>query len=234
MPNSALNFCDTVPNRTTLRGMRLFVGIPLPDALLQELAAAVECLRSARGEQRQGSDGLRWIASESWHITLQFLGSATAEQLDCLNARLGEVRSDAVPIQLGDLGCFDRAGVLFASVTVTPELAALQQKVLAATARCRFVAEDRPFHPHITLARSKGHRGGPDLQKLLKKLDAQPASARFVAREFLLYESHLVREGARYEVKRRFDLHNRPPTVAANQFALKQDGNEQNPGNFSR
>jgi 2'-5' RNA ligase len=179
--------------------MRLFVGIPLADAVVRELAAVVARLRSHES-------GMRWTAPESWHITLQFLGNATAEQLECLMARLGDVHSAAVPVRLGELGCFDRAGVFFADVTVTPELAALEQHVVAATSRCGFVAEMRPFHPHITLARAKGQGRGTGLHEVQSKVRGQPTFTRFIARELVLYESHLGSGGARYEVKMRVPL----------------------------
>ena len=179
--------------------MRLFVGIPLADAAERELAAVVGRLRS--GESGTSSGGLRWTAPDSWHITLQFLGSATEEQLECLMARLGEVRSPPAEVQLGELGCFDRAGVFFADVVVTPELAALQRSVTAATSHCGFQAETRAFHPHITLAREKGHGQGAELRALRSKIRSQPAFRHFTSREFVLYESHLGVGGARYEAR---------------------------------
>jgi RNA 2',3'-cyclic 3'-phosphodiesterase len=181
--------------------MRLFVGIPLGDAVVHDLTAVVARLR---GGARTG--GLRWSEPESWHITLQFLGSTSEERFRCLTARLGEVNTAPVPVQLGEIGCFDRAGVLFVDVAVTPGLAALQERVLAATSHCGFVAETRPFHPHITLARAKGQGRGAGLHELPDKVRGNPTFARFTAREFLLYESHLGSGGSRYEVKARFSL----------------------------
>jgi len=186
-------------------GMRLFVGVALPDVVMRELQAVAARLRS--GSTVGG--GLRWSEPDSWHITLQFLGNATPEQYACLTAQLGEVRSAPVPVELGALGCFDRAGVFFANVSVTPALAAIAERVTAATGRCGFVAETRPFHPHITLARSKGQRRGSGLRALVSRMHNQPPFTRFTAREFLLYESHLGSEGARYEVRGRFPF-NRP------------------------
>jgi 2'-5' RNA ligase len=179
--------------------MRLFVGIPLGDAAVRELAAVVARLRP-------GSGNLRWTTSESWHITLQFLGETTPEPYECLAARLGEVRGAPVTVQLGELGFFDRAGVFFLDVVVAPELIALEQHVVTATSKCGFVAETRPFHPHITLARAKGHGRGSELRELRGRIRSQPAFTSFTAREFLLYESHLGRGGAQYEVKARFGL----------------------------
>ena len=104
--------------------MRLFVAIPLADAVARELCSVIERLRE--GESTGPESRLRWTSPESWHITLQFLGNATPEQLECLRVRLGEVSASAIPVKLGELGCFDRAGVFFANVTVTPALAALE------------------------------------------------------------------------------------------------------------
>jgi 2'-5' RNA ligase len=191
--------------------MRLFVGIALAEAVVRELKSAVARLRSSDGPAERPARelpgcGLRWTAPESWHITLQFLGHATPEQLACLRSRLGEVRSAPVPVEMGALGCFDGAGVFFADVAVTPGLAALGRSVVAATAQCGFVAETRPFHPHITLARAKGQGRGGGLRTSAGGVRNQPPFSRFTAREFLLYESHLGAEGARYEVRGRFPL----------------------------
>jgi 2'-5' RNA ligase len=179
--------------------MRLFVGIPLADIVVCELAALVSRFRS-------NTDRLRWTEPESWHITLQFLGNAMPEQADCLKARLAEIRSVPVTVQLGKLGFFDRAGVFFADVIPAPALIALQEHVVMSTSTCGFVAETRPFHPHITLARAKNQEREVQLRELRKQILSQPTFSGFKAGEFLLYESHLSAEGARYEVRGRFPL----------------------------
>jgi 2'-5' RNA ligase len=179
--------------------MRLFVGIPLAEAVIIELAAVAARLR-------RREDGLRWMEPDSWHITLQFLGTAGPEEYQCLAARLGEVRSPPVPVRLEELGCFDRAGIFYAGVRLTAELLSLERRVTAATGLSGFVAETRPFHPHITLARAKGRDRGQGIGALKARMQSQPAFTRFVAKEFLLYESHLSPEGARYEIRERFAL----------------------------
>jgi len=187
--------------------MRLFIGIPLAAAVMEELSTMV-------ARQRRKEDGLRWTAAESWHITLQFLGDASTEQCQCLVARLGEVRSQPVSIQLLDLGFFGRTGVFFAGVAVSPQLLSLQRMVATAASWCGFAAETRTFHPHITLARSKGHhrdqgsgiRGQSGLRELRAKVQTQHRFTHFAAREFNLYESFLGLGGARYEIRERFAL----------------------------
>lgn len=179
--------------------MRLFVGIPLATRVRAELTAVVERLR-------HGSDNLRWSAPDSWHITLQFLGNADAGQLDCLKARLDQVRSAPVPVRLGALGAFERAGIVFVDVEVAQALATLQRQVVAATAKCGFVAEERPFHPHITLARARDRRKFGGLALPPTGQQKPPHFTPFAAREFLLYESFTGPSGSRYEVRARFAL----------------------------
>jgi 2'-5' RNA ligase len=179
--------------------MRLFIGIPLAPAVLSELSAVAARLRS-------NADGLRWMPSESWHITLQYLGNSDPEQYECLLARLAEVHSRSVPVHLAELGVFDRAGVFFADVSPTPELVSLAGRVASATSLCGFVPEVRPFHPHITLARAKGQGRSQPLRALQQRIHRQPIFPRFVAEAFLLYESHLSPTGSTYEVRHRFQL----------------------------
>jgi 2'-5' RNA ligase len=181
--------------------MRLFIGIPLPTATADALGAIVNQLRS-----KAAPDHLRWSARESWHITLQFLGSTKPEQYECLTACLRQLHHAPVAVQLGNLGIFDRAGILYLDVHVTPELIALQQAVTAATAPCDFTPEDRPYHPHITLARRKGKSGGSVLRNLKLQTKQQPNLPGFTGDSFLLYESIPTPEGSRYEIRERFPL----------------------------
>ena len=198
------------------------MGIALTDAVTRELSALVARLRA----KAELGDGLRWTEPDSWHITLQFLGNTTPEQCACLMAQLGDVRSAPPLVELGKLGCFHPASVFFVDVAVTPGLAALAERVMAATGRCGFAAETRPFHPHITLARRTGNKGPRDqgnkkaclpspgrsagrggaLSELVAGAGAVPAFSRFTAKEFLIYESHLGAGRARYEVRGRFAL----------------------------
>jgi 2'-5' RNA ligase len=177
--------------------MRLFIGVPMATAVANQLAAV-------RARLERPNDGLRWSAPESWHITLQFLGATTPAQYDCVLSALRGIHADPVPVRLEGLGFFDRAGVFFADVLVSPELAFLQKRVIAATSQCGFVPEDRPYHPHITLARNRGRENG--VRVLKPRVGTAPSFSEFTAQEFLLYESFPNSQGSRYEVRARFPL----------------------------
>jgi 2'-5' RNA ligase len=179
--------------------MRMFVGIPLAAAVLGELSAISRRLQPE-------AHGLRWSAPETWHVTLQFLGNTGPEQYPCLVARLHELRSPSVPVQLEGLGVFNHSGVFIATVRLAPQLLQLQEYVVAATARCGIASETRPYQPHITLARSKGKEPREELGKLHAGIHAAPKFTRFVAQEFLLYESFLGPTGSHYKIHERFPL----------------------------
>jgi 2'-5' RNA ligase len=187
--------------------MRMFLGIPLAPRASEALVHFTRELSAAGGD-------LRWSKPESWHITLQFLGQVYGAQYQCLLARLADITASPVPVRIEDADSLDRAGIFLARVTPTPELLALVQSITGATRHCGFVPEDRPYRPHITLARAKGRgsqRALTPLRNVLqgakgKALDAIACS--FLAGEFLLYESFTGAEGARYAVRARFPLSN--------------------------
>lgn len=186
--------------------MRLFIGMGLDS----ESAAALSRLRE-RFEPGAGPN-LRWSAPEGWHVTLQFLGSVSDERTACVLEQLTKIEAAPVPLRIEGLGFFDRAGVFWAGVSLTPELLALQQYVTAAMRNCGFIPEDRPYSPHITLARAKGRSGAKALAPLKAAVDKSKAHLRAecTAREFLLYESLPSPEGSRYEVRAHFPLRTSP------------------------
>jgi len=179
--------------------MRLFVGMQLASDVIDALE------RLAAGLRADG-DGLRWSSPETWHITLQFLGEVQVEQYECLVDGLARIRSPHVPIWLRGTGIFDRAGVLWAGVAVSPELRLLEKQVVAATSECGCTGEKRPYHPHVTLARAKGGDPLQAMRKLQRHAKEGVEFPRFSASEFLLYESFLSPGGARHQVRERFPL----------------------------
>ena len=179
--------------------MRLFIGIPLSSEVVDALERISRSLRSA-------NDNLRWTTPETWHITLQFLGETSIEKYRCVVQHISEIKALAVPVWLHGTGVFDRAGVFFAAVNVSPELRRLERLVVAATSQCEIGAEDRPYHPHVTLARAKGDNRLRALRNLKNQVKSELEFPPFTAREFLLFESFLGPAGARHEVRERFPL----------------------------
>ena len=160
-------------------------------------------------------DGLRWSDPEQWHITLRFFGDVEAKALPEIAGAVGQIRISSPDLRIEQLGSFAAKGILFAEVFGTHDLFDVQAQVEGAAIRCGFAPESRPFHPHITLARSRNQTGLSSLQRLTKpEVPSFGAALSWHADHLRLYESELRAGGAQYrtlvEVALRSELQDEP------------------------
>lgn len=173
--------------------MRLFAALALSPA-------AVERLSALRLRLAVPGDGLRWTVPEQWHITLCFFGDLERKQVECLTQDLQAFDAPEASISLGALGHFAAKGILYASVEPSTSLLSLHQTLLSRYSRgAQTSAPSLPFHPHITLARSKGRPGFKTLQRMSSPtLPPFGPAITWQARQVALYESCLGLGGAQY------------------------------------
>jgi RNA 2',3'-cyclic 3'-phosphodiesterase len=194
--------------------MRIFIGIDLDDEIRTKIARLLEGVRGFAPDAR-------WVRPESLHITLKFIGEQKPEQVDAISERLRRVESRAMDIRLGGHGFFPTAKsprVFWIGIQTGPELAALATNIDAAVAELGIPREDRPFSPHLTLARRGGGSGSSKWRKgdgpnssfaVLEKRLAAMGELDFgtmTAREFILYQSQLSPKGSKYTKLQRFPL----------------------------
>jgi 2'-5' RNA ligase len=181
--------------------MRLFLGLPIPPDLTQALARRTQTIELPKG---------RRIPPENLHLTLFFLGEVAESTLPPIEHELSELTFAPFPLKLTSLNTFPRAGVLIAEVEPGRPLLHVQTKVADAMARCGFPPEDRPYHPHITLARFHGPL------RLNKAHQTLPPSLQrsFIAGTVNLYRSNLSPTGAHYQIlaQKNSTRLNKPPT----------------------
>lgn len=169
-------------NRTgdTITGVRLFVALQLPTACIDAVAAAVDDVRGAAHE-------LRWAPPEQWHLTLAFLGEVDERVRPDLEVRLARSAARHAPLDLTLAGA-GRFGnrVLWLGVDGdTAGLRHLAVSVRAAARRARLSVEDRPYRPHLTLARARGPAA--DLRPVVQRM------AGFVGPAWTADAVHLIR-----------------------------------------
>ncbi len=178
--------------------MRLFIGIGLPLSLGEALARATHSLLPP---EREGSAHIRLICPQDMHVTLSFLGHVEPSLLEQIQQSLAAVHADRIHLRLNGVDIFANGGILLAKVEPSPNLLSLAEQVLHTMERCGFPREQRPFKPHVTLARSKGRI------KLVSRQPNDPAFRQtFKAGEFCLYQSFTRPEGSQYQVLRAFPL----------------------------
>ncbi len=170
---------------------RLFVALDLPEEALARLVGW-------RDEALEGRTDLRLLPPESLHVTLAFLGHRPEAEVGEIGAAARGAVGGMAPALLrprGVTGVPPRRPRLFAldledDGRRATAIAAAVSGALEAGGWYR--PEQRPFWPHVTLARVRGDgRARP--------LRAEPPGEPFVAGQVTLYRSLLSPRGARYE-----------------------------------
>ncbi len=176
------------------------MAVELAEGLRAELARL-------QGELRQrGLSGLRWARPEGIHLTLKFLGETPAERVPGIQDALAEAVAGMRPFRLAldSLGTFGggRPRVLWVEAAGDVDrLREMQGKVERALSGRGFPAEERPFSPHLTLARVPPERAAALAGRLTEALAVlpPPAKAEMEVREVSLVSSTLLPGGAVYE-----------------------------------
>ena len=174
--------------------MRLFVALEIPGEIRGALAVFLKELRAIAPQAK-------WVRADNLHVTLKFLGEVEPSKLAAVKTTLAAIRSpQAVVLDFRGLGFFPnekRPRVFWASMEASPNLAPLAADVDQALHKLAFPPEERPFTPHLTLARFNP----PGLPPHLEAAAQQNQSRGFgslTTREFHLIESKLKPTGAEY------------------------------------
>lgn len=147
--------------------IRSFIAIELDDTIRRALGDVQEKLKAERAAKM-----VRWIAPESIHITLKFLGDVDADKLPALQNAIADASNGIPPfvLTLRGVGAFPntrRPNIVWVGAEGQVEIATeLEQKIEDACVFLGFAREDRPFTPHLTIGRVKR--------------DASPSDRRFI------------------------------------------------------
>jgi RNA 2',3'-cyclic 3'-phosphodiesterase len=147
--------------------MRVFIAIRLSEEIAAALHRVQQTLLS-----RPEAKAARWVEPHNIHLTLKFLGDVDTGRLSQIYDALdhGCAGHVALHLTLANLGCFpsfSRPRVVWVGIGVNRPLLSLQQTIEKSLAPLGFAPENRPFQPHLTLARirrdataSAGHELG--------------------------------------------------------------------------
>jgi RNA 2',3'-cyclic 3'-phosphodiesterase len=177
--------------------MRTFLAVPSDPLWVDSARGLVESLRDSLPRAS-------WTRTESWHLTLLFLGDVSGGFVDrfavavagtAFETVAGEIHA-APPVVFPEHG---RPRVLGVGFAPSPGVEALGE--LAAGARRTAMdlgwreESHKPFHPHVTFARIRE----PWPPAAVNDYRGRVESWRFpswLARSCVLFESRLEREGA--------------------------------------
>jgi 2'-5' RNA ligase len=153
---------------------------------------------------------LKWVRADHAHLTLVFLGNVDDELVPAVVDAVGRgVEAPAFEIALETIGVFPPRGaprVLWIGVAgAAIELAELQRELAGRVSALGIALEDRPFHPHLTLARWRESRPA-DRQRALRAAASHRVIARARIGGATLYQSRLSSSGPAYTALARATL----------------------------
>jgi RNA 2',3'-cyclic 3'-phosphodiesterase len=174
---------------------RLFTAVEVP----YSVARMLERLRG-------GVPGVRWIDSENYHITLNFIGDVEGRMAREVGASLADVAGPSFELRLADVGCFGRAKPhsLWAGVEPSPLIRDLQADIARAVSRLGIALESRKFQPHVTVGRIR-HADDSALAGWLSRHSGF-RSDWFTVDRFVLMSSRPSRGGGPYAVEHAYPL----------------------------
>jgi 2'-5' RNA ligase len=173
--------------------------VNLPEAVRDGMWQAAAPLRAL-------SVPIRWVARETLHLTLKFLGDVPegeeASVRQGLDAAVRGARTFSM--EVGGFGAFPRPHrprVVWVGCEATPPLELLQHRIEQEMEHLGFPLEGRPFHPHVTLGRVRKGARPRDLAAVEPTLDELSYHDVVAVRSVDLMQSTLRPSGAEYAVR---------------------------------
>jgi RNA 2',3'-cyclic 3'-phosphodiesterase len=173
--------------------MRLFLAVPLSEETRNALSSWVSSLRKSLVFHK-------WVHPSDLHITIQFLGDVSSSRAEQLKTYLLETdwNTSSFSLSIKDIGSFGPSKapqILWAGLEGELDfLRSLQLQAVERTSLLGFPKEERPYKPHVTLARK--YRGSsPFDPRLTDNKDIRPTSVSlsWTVKHLILYQSHLGR-----------------------------------------
>ena len=175
--------------------IRAFVALDLDAMSLRRIVRTADRLRMA-----SGAPAATWTASDKMHVTLKFAGQLDVAAVAPIGQALrtlaeGRPPPGACKVKLDAFPKVQHANIVVAElVDASGDLAKLAAAVDKLTAKYGVAKEDRPFRPHVTLARLKRPY---DARKWLRG-DIAEAAGDCRCASLTLYRSDLKPDGSVY------------------------------------
>ena len=161
---------------------------------------------------------MRWVRPESVHLTLRFWGDLHSDAVPAVCEGLQRAAQASVPFLAAakGLGCFpntDRPRVLWMGLEdPQQQLLRLRRRIDEYLAALGVPAEEKPFRPHLTLARARNAPGREKLDAFLESHKNQ-TFGRVAVSGFHLMRSDLTAKGALHTRLRSFPLQGDKPAA---------------------
>ena len=182
---------------------RLFIAVPVSEEVRRDVSDLMVAVAGGPIDERSFGQP-RWVSVEGLHLTLRFLGATLdTRQADVTGAVAGVAAGEeSFRVVLSGGGAFPNAfrpRVLWLGIAQgVDELARLARGIGESLAPLGWPEDNRPFTPHLTLARTDGVPQADARAARLAEL-ASDRSMAWQADRIVLYKSIVGRGPTRYE-----------------------------------
>jgi 2'-5' RNA ligase len=145
--------------------IRCFIAIELPEEAKRGLA------RLKKELERDEHKFVKWVDPGGIHLTLKFLGNIPAKRVTEITEAMGKAAQgiSQFHLEISGLGAFPslrQARVFWIGIGgEVDKLSRLQQNIDSALTAIGFTKEERPFVPHLTLARIRQGASPPERRR---------------------------------------------------------------------
>lgn len=156
-----------------------------------------EYLQEIQQQAKKHCQGGNFTRVDNFHLTLRFMGEQSKEQIANLIRVLEDTSKVNKPFSLSlqNIGRFERGNkcILWAGISRSTALSQLYSSLSQKVCSIGYQNEDRPYSPHITLARETRIE---DFQRMAENLNQKPV--QFEVNSVSLMESARVDNMLRY------------------------------------
>lgn len=140
--------------------------------------------------------GLKTVKADNLHVTLVFLGNVDRQTERLIKRKVSGISAQQFMLNFNQLAFWHKPRILcLLSQTIEPQLLSLVDALTQVAEQCAIKVEDRPYQPHITLAR-----------KAQELINTNVLGIEWYAHSFCLVESCHTTEGVQYRVVRQWKL----------------------------
>lgn len=189
---------------TTNSTIRVFIAAMLPQRVRDAL---VEMGREFAADLGSVERALRWARPEGLHLTFYFEGGLHTRLVPDVGRAMGRAAAEHEPfiLRLGGIGAFPnerRARVIWAGVEGDLDRLGELAKAIEREMRVIGLRPDKPFKPHLTLARVRDGVSDVELAAIADTLrkwsGRKPSDSEFSVDEVTLVRSQLDSGGSIY------------------------------------
>lgn len=175
---------------------RIFIALALDDDLKQKMKLQI---KKVEVTARKRSLEIQWVAPDNYHITLNFLGNCTKEQIETVYAVCSQMATEhqGFELKIQSAGAFPsikHGRVIWLGVQAKIQLMQLQSDLTQQLIKQNFSLEQNEYVPHLTIARLRNKINLEDMLSPIKNIDCGKVNVGKIT----VFESKLMGKYPKY------------------------------------